>query len=206
MDSLRWNEALAFDMALSLEGSGEPIKEILVKHSLTKAELTSISHDPVFQKKVLEFRNEIQEKGLTFRLKARAQAEELLRVSWNLVNSNAVSPAVRADLIKSMVKWGGLEPSQLQGDTSLGGGVKIVINLGDSTVQPKVIEATVTQRVTEEAEEPPNPVLAAIYEAENSVEGLPDDTEGRVKVPDIDELNLDEALDALVGITSDDAD
>ena len=47
---------------------------------------------------------------MTFKLKARAQAEELLTTSWTLIHSPEVSPAVKADLIESTVKWGGLEP------------------------------------------------------------------------------------------------
>jgi hypothetical protein len=78
---------------------------------------------------------------MTFRLKARAQAEELLTTSWTLIHSSDVSAAVKADLIKSTVKWGGLEPQKdFSGVDNQGGGVSITINLGDNTPLPKVIE------------------------------------------------------------------
>jgi hypothetical protein len=78
---------------------------------------------------------------MTFRLKARAQAEELLTTSWTLIHSNDVSAAVKADLIKSTVKWGGLEPQKdMSGGDGPQGGVSITINLDSQQAAPKVIE------------------------------------------------------------------
>jgi len=97
----------------------------------------------VFLKRVETYRDEVKEKGLTFRLKARAQAEELLTTSYMLIHDPAVSPAVKADLIKSTVKWAGLEPKNTESDgTASTGGVKIMINLGSSPADMKVIDAT----------------------------------------------------------------
>ena len=45
------------------------------------------------------------------------------------IHSPDVSAAVKADLIKSTVKWGGLEPKN-DAEATAGGGVKITINLG----------------------------------------------------------------------------
>lgn len=136
----KWNDRLAFDVALMLEGSGEPIAEVLKAHGATQADFLDYSKDPVFQNKVASYRDEIKNKGLTFRLKARAQAEELLATSWSLIHSIDVSPAVKADLIKSTVKWAGLEP---RGEEQNGpaGGVSITINLGDAGSLPmKLVE------------------------------------------------------------------
>ena len=136
----KWNDRLCFDIALRLEGSGEDIPEILQRHNLSSADLVEISKDPVFDKKVKHYRDEIREKGITFRLKARAQAEELLTTSWSLIHDPDVSAAVKADLIKSTVKWAGLET---KGDTAEGstGGVSITINLGGEKQDLKVVDA-----------------------------------------------------------------
>ena len=130
----KWSDRLAFDMALLLEGSGETIPELTQRHRITNDDLVAFSKDPVFLKKVEHYRGEVQEKGLTFRMKARAQAEELLVTSWTLIHSPDVSAAVKADLIKSTVKWGGLEPKQDVDASAAGGGVKITINLGPQEV------------------------------------------------------------------------
>ncbi len=134
----KWTDRLCFDIALKLEGSGEDLPEILARHSLSSSELADISKDPVFDKKVKHYRDEIREKGITFRLKARAQAEELLTTSWSLIHHPDVSAAVKADLIKSTVKWAGLE---VKGDAPEStGGVSITINLGGTSQEMRVVE------------------------------------------------------------------
>jgi len=137
----KWSDRLAFDIALTLEGSGETLQEVMTRHNITANEILIFNGDPVFLKKVEHYREEVREKGITFRLKARAQAEELLTTSWMLIHDPAVSPAVKADLIKSTVKWGGLEPKTTEVDNNANGGVRITINLGGQQHEAQVIEA-----------------------------------------------------------------
>lgn len=140
VDYTRWSDRLCFDIALRLEGSGEDLPDILSRHSVSASDLAAFSKDPVFDKKVRHYRDEIREKGITFRLKARAQAEELLTTSWSLIHHPDVSAAVKADLIKSTVKWAGLEVKG-DGPAENAGGVSITINLGGEAVPLKVIDA-----------------------------------------------------------------
>lgn len=136
----KWSDRLAFDMALMLEGSGETLDEVKDRHSVTASDLLIFNKDKVFLKKVESYREEVREKGMTFKLKARAQAEELLTTSWTLIHSPDVSAAVKADLIKSTVKWGGLEPKNEVSAEGAGGGVKITINLGGQDHTASVID------------------------------------------------------------------
>ena len=137
----KWSDRLAFDVALMLEKSGETVDEVITRHKITSDDMLKFNQDPVFLKKVDIYRSEIQEKGITFRLKARAQAEELLTTSWTLIHSAEVSPSVKADLIKSTVKWGGLEPKNDPNQLEAGAGcVKIMINLGGEEKKMTVIE------------------------------------------------------------------
>jgi hypothetical protein len=142
----KWNDRLAFDIALTLEGSGETTNEIVARHRIDPADLLHFSQDPVFLRKVDHYRGEIREKGLTFRLKARAQAEELLTTSWLLIHDASVSPAVKADLIKATVRWGGLEPKDTVDTGAGGGGVKITINLGPNPQDSRTIDVDTTPR------------------------------------------------------------
>lgn len=144
----KWSDRLAFDVALTLEGSGETLQEVMGRHSIDANDLIVFKRDPVFLKKVEHYRDEVREKGMTFRLKARAQAEELLTTSYLLIHDPGVSPAVKADLIKSTVKWAGLEPKNDDNSEGAAGGVRITINLGSSQKDARTIEAT-----TVEAEE-----------------------------------------------------
>lgn len=138
----RWTNRLAFDLALRLEGSGDPLDEILARHGITAADIMVFNKDATFHKKISDFRDEIRDKGITFKLKARTQAEELLKTSWLLIHDPGVSPTVKADLIKSTVKWAGLEPKTDISADGTPGGVKITINLGgESLGTATVIEA-----------------------------------------------------------------
>lgn len=137
----KWSDRLAFDVALALEGSGETLDEIKQRHHISAHDLLVFNKDPVFLKKVEHYRDEVRDKGLTFKLKARAQAEELLTTSWGLIHSPDVSPAVKADLIKSTVKWAGLEAKTDDGNGGAAGGVKININFGNNA-PPMVVTAT----------------------------------------------------------------
>jgi hypothetical protein len=136
-----WSDRLAMDIALTLEGSGETLPEVMLRHKITVDDLGRFNSDPIFLQKVGFLREEVRTKGMTFRLKARAQAEELLTTSWTLIHSSDVSAAVKADLIKSTVKWGGLEPQKdMSGADGSQGGVSITINLDSQQTPPKVIE------------------------------------------------------------------
>lgn len=148
----KWSDRLALDIALRLEGSGEDLAEICLRHNIVPATLLVYNKDPVFLAKVGHLRNEVRDKGITFRLKARTQAEELLKTSWLLIHSPETSAAVKADLIKSTVKWAGLEPkSDAAIDDGNGGGVRITINLGGAATQSKVIEGTAQEAIEEAA-------------------------------------------------------
>lgn len=143
----KWNDRLAFDVALTLEGSGETMQEIVARHNISANDILAFNADPIFLKKVEHYRGEVRDKGLTFKLKARAQAEELLTTSWLLIHDPAVSAAVKADLIKSTVKWAGLEPKGDTVDSGGGGGVKITINLGSDPRDARTIEAQTIEAV-----------------------------------------------------------
>ena len=137
----KWSDRLAFDIALMLEGSGESLDEVIERHKIKAEDIITYNKDQVFLKKVESYRNEIRDKGMTFKVKARAQAEELLTTSWTLIHSPDVSAAVKADLIKSTVKWGGLEPKNDVIAEGGSGGVKITINLGDQEHRATIIDA-----------------------------------------------------------------
>lgn len=137
----KWSDRLALDVALTLEGSGETLQEVMNRHHITAMDILEFNKDPIFLKKVDAYRVEVRDKGMTFKMKARAQAEELLTTSWLLIHSPEVSAAVKADLIKSTVKWGGLEPKgDVGAEGAGGGGVRITINLGGQSHETRIID------------------------------------------------------------------
>ena len=68
----KWSNRLAFDIALMLEGSGETLDELKDRHSVSTDDVLVFNKDPVFLKQVNSYRDDIKEKGMTFKLKARA--------------------------------------------------------------------------------------------------------------------------------------
>ena len=124
------------------------------RHKIDANDLLAFNADRVFLKKVEGYRDEVRDKGLTFKLKARTQAEELLTTSWLLIHDPGVSAAVKADLIKSTVKWAGLEPKgDVAVDNSNGGGVRITINLGNTPNDARTIEAPLTEVIDVDTDE-----------------------------------------------------
>lgn len=137
--AVRWTDQFAFDTALILEGGGGTLDELKLKYDVTSDDLLRFKSDAQFRKRVGEYREDIQANGTTFKMKARAQAEDLLTTSWQLIHDPGVSPSVKADLIKSTVKWGGLEPKNDDAHVGPGGGVSITINLGDANDKPQLV-------------------------------------------------------------------
>ena len=106
-----------------------PVPEICAAYDVTKEQLTDLIANPVFAQAFANAQEMLQKDGMSFRIKARLQAEELLKKSWQMIHALETPTAVKADLIKSTVRWAGLEP---KGDTAagLGSAFQININLG----------------------------------------------------------------------------
>lgn len=126
----RWTDRFALDLAMSLEGSGDKPALMLKEHGYTAYDLEVFSKDPLFEQRVQNYRVQLREKGLTFKLKAQVQAELLLDTSWNIIHDADVSPAVKADLIKWTSKVAGYEPNKDAGAVG-DNGVVINIHMGD---------------------------------------------------------------------------
>jgi hypothetical protein len=71
----------------------------------------------------------LQKDGVSFRIKAKLQAEALLAKSWALIHSPDTPNTVKADLIKSTVRWAGYEPKQTDGAGAGTNAFQININL-----------------------------------------------------------------------------
>lgn len=106
-----------------------PVPEICAAYGIDKAGLEALIQNPVFAQAYKGAKEMLQKDGMSFRIKAKLQAEELLKKSWAMIHSDATPTAIKADLIKSTVRWAGYEP---KGDGPAGGGnnaFQININL-----------------------------------------------------------------------------
>jgi len=100
-----WHPRITFDIAL-----GEDRQILCDRYNLQLDELETLYYIAAFRREIADHAKSIREEGVTFRQKAKVQAEMYLEVLDDIVNNADVSAATRLDAIKSVVKWGDLEP------------------------------------------------------------------------------------------------
>lgn len=108
-----------------------PIPDICRAYGITKEQWEQLRDNPVFKADVLACHEALKKEGMSFKMKARLQAEELLKTSWRLIHasSDEVPPSVKADLIKFTIRAAGLEADP-KAATSNANNLQININLG----------------------------------------------------------------------------
>lgn len=104
-----------------------PLPAIKDAYGFTDEEWAALQYDPAFLADLSQAAEMVKREGMTFKLKAKLQAEELLKTSWKLIHDIATPPNVKADLIKSTARWAGFDQKDLGG--SGGNAFNIQINL-----------------------------------------------------------------------------
>jgi len=106
-----WDPRLILDLALAIEDT-EPILE---RYDLSESEYQALMRTPSFRRDLALTMREVRENGLSFKHKARVQAESYLEVLDQLVYSPATPASTRLDGIKQAVTWGDLSPKEGKG-------------------------------------------------------------------------------------------
>lgn len=109
-----------------------PIRRICEAYSITREEWEELRHHPQFIADVAAAHKELQKEGMSFKMKARLQSEELLKTSWRLIHASNddVPPSVKADLIKFTIRAAGYEADAKNGAGASANNLQININLG----------------------------------------------------------------------------
>lgn len=116
---------LPIELALKIA----PPADICGHYGISKEQFAEIIRHPVFIKAYQEAVEQLKVDGMSFKMKARMQAEGFLATSFAMVTNPATSDAVRADLIKNTVRWAGYDAKAA--DVAGGGqNFNIQINLG----------------------------------------------------------------------------
>ena len=115
---------LPVELALRIETPAA----ICAIYGISRDEFVEIIRHPVFIKAYQEAMESLKVDGMSFKLKAKMQAEEYLKTSYQMVQDKNTSDSVRADLLKSTVRWAGYEAKAV--DANTGGQFNIQINLG----------------------------------------------------------------------------
>lgn len=132
VDLIDW-EKTALSVARNQVGPRRPVNELIMELGLTEYEFELLCDDHLFKRKVREFAKELTENGSSFALKARVQAEELLKTQYKIARDPDTPPAVAISAIANTVRWAGFDKRPESNDD--GGSdrpkISISINLGD---------------------------------------------------------------------------
>lgn len=133
MDTLTSSSAqFGFSQTLPLELAlrTAPEQDILAAYNISEFEYEALCRNPAFVAALKHAHELVQKDGMSFKLKARLQADELLGESYRLIHDKEVPPSVRADLIKSTVRWSGFDTPEPVGQQQNVNPIQININLG----------------------------------------------------------------------------
>jgi len=102
-----------------------PTPTICQEYGISEEEWELLRQHPTFVMDLKRAVELVQQEGMSFKLKAKLQAEEIMKTSWRMIHSDDTPANVRADLIKSTVRWAGYDTPQDKGG---GGGSGFQIN------------------------------------------------------------------------------
>jgi hypothetical protein len=107
---LGWPPTLPIEVAMR----EMPIARICEHYGISRDTWGDLRQNPAFQAEVAAAVEALKKEGVTFKMKAKLQSEELLKTSWRMIHdpTDSVPPSVRADLIKFTIRAAGLDGSK----------------------------------------------------------------------------------------------
>jgi hypothetical protein len=123
--AIGWPPTLPIEIALKTAS----MDEIRQAYGYDQAEWLALKDNKDFLADLAAAIQMVREEGMSFKLKARLQAEELLKTSWRLIHApiDEVPSSVKADLIKATARWAGYDAKDSAGAS--GNSLNIQINL-----------------------------------------------------------------------------
>ena len=132
---------IAFAQARNECGEKLPITDVLAALGVDPAApgVRALLTSQLFKAAYAGYVRELKESGESFKLKARVQAEELLRTQWSIIHDRDAPASVRMKGIENVVEWADLKPKKTP-DAPAPAAISITIDLGNAT--PTVIDVT----------------------------------------------------------------
>lgn len=108
-----------------------PLAAIREEYGYSEDDWDQLRYDPLFLADLAKAVEMVKQDGMSFKLKARLQAEEILKTSWRLIHAppDQVPPSVKADLIKATMRWAGYDEKTPGAAAPNGTALQININL-----------------------------------------------------------------------------
>lgn len=117
-----WPRTLPIEIALQTG----PIEKLVEAYKISPEDWEALSCNPDFIAEVEAQREALKTEGMSFKMKARLQAEELLKVSWRMIQSEDTPAPQRTDLIKTTYRIAGYDNKD---GASIGNQVGLSINI-----------------------------------------------------------------------------
>lgn len=103
-----WPPMLPVELALGDSSA----KKICDFYEITREQFAALIALPAFKKAFADAQEMMQKDGMSFRIKARMQAEALLPTSWALIHSQYTQANIKAKLIEATWRVAGFEPKE----------------------------------------------------------------------------------------------
>jgi len=136
---LTFDPRLAYELALGVSSPSE----VFSKYEYNDESAARLIANPAFIATVKKYKDEIQEGGVSFKLKARIQAEDLLTHSYLLATDPETPASVRADMIKWTARVADLEPRGNDKASGPAGGFTLNISFTGDRPAGRTIEGEV---------------------------------------------------------------
>lgn len=124
---LGWPPTLPIEIALKTA----PMDSIREAYGYSKEDWLALKYNSDFLVDLKTAIDMVKKEGMSFKLKAKLQAEELLKTSWRLIHSGSETPpSVKADLLKATMRWAGYDAKEALPGNANQTALNIQINLG----------------------------------------------------------------------------
>lgn len=114
---------LPYELAMKVDAPAN----ICRAYGITRDDFAVLVNHPVFIKAFQEAVEALKVEGMSFKVKARLQAEAYLDTAFAMAVNPGTSDSVRADIIKNTVRWAGYDAKAAEGGQSAN--FNILINL-----------------------------------------------------------------------------
>ena len=109
-----YSQHFVMELALGLESPDA----LCIRYDVTPSEYALLLSNPIFQTDLAHWKQKMVDEGLSFKLKARVQAESYLTEIDELIADPSTSKETKLAAISRIVSWAGLEQSKTTTESS----------------------------------------------------------------------------------------
>lgn len=141
---MSFDPKLVMELAMELDSPSV----VFARYGYTPEEMAALIGNKHFITALKDMMDQVKKDGLSFKMKAKMQAEDLLQQSYSMATNPDTPAAVRADIIKWTAKMADLEPKSTDGK-SMGQGFQLNITFAGA---PQAVQVDATKVIEGETE------------------------------------------------------